>query len=46
MYKLDTEFLNETLVQSTASIENKELKVYTLNEIPTDWTNHLVEVAK
>ena len=46
MYKLDTEFLNETLMQSTASIENKELKVYTMNEIPTEWSSHLVEVGK
>ena len=46
MYKLDTEFLNETLIQSTASIENKELKVYTMNEIPTEWSSHLVEVGK
>lgn len=44
MYKLETEFLNETLVQSTASINNKELKVYALNEIPSEWKNHLVNV--
>lgn len=44
MYKLETEFLNETLVQSTASLDNKELKVYALNEIPSEWKNHLVNV--
>jgi hypothetical protein len=44
MYKLETEFLNETLVQSTASIDNKELKVYALNEIPSEWKNHLVNI--
>lgn len=46
MYKLDTEYLNETLVQSTARIENNELKIYNLNEIPTEWNQHLVQVTK
>jgi hypothetical protein len=45
MYKLETEFLNETLVQSTASVQNEELKVYALNEIPTEWKNNLVKVS-
>ena len=45
MYKLETEFLNETLVQSTESVQKEELKVYALNEIPTEWKNHLVEVS-
>ena len=44
MYKLETEFLNETLVQSTASVQEEELKVYALNEIPAEWKNHLIEV--
>jgi hypothetical protein len=46
MYKLDTEFLNETLSKSTASIDKTELKVYGINEIPTEWTQHLVIVSK
>ncbi len=45
MYKLETEFLNETLVQSTASVQKEELKVYALNEIPTEWNNHLIKVS-
>lgn len=45
MYKLDTEYLNETLVQSTASIQKEELKVYDMKEIPTEWTNHLVKIS-
>jgi hypothetical protein len=45
MYKLETEFLNETLVQSTASVQKEELKVYAINEIPTEWNNHLVKVS-
>ena len=46
MYKLDTEFLNETLSKSTASIDTTELKVYAINEIPTEWSQHLVKVSK
>jgi hypothetical protein len=46
MYKLDTEFLNETLSKSTASIDKIELKVYGINEIPAEWTEHLVMVSK
>lgn len=45
MYKLKTEFINETLVQSTASIQSeKELKVYTLNDIPVEWKDHLEKI--
>jgi len=44
MYKLETEFLNETLTKSTASVENKELKIYGINEIPAEWTEHLVKI--
>lgn len=46
MYKLETEFLNETLIQSTASVQNEEFKIYALNEIPSEWKNHLVQVDK
>jgi len=46
MYKLDTEFLNETLIQSTASIQNEGLKVYELNEIPVEWKSHLEQVSE
>lgn len=46
MYKLDTEFLNETLSQSTANVDNTELKVYEISEIPTGWNDHLVLVNK
>lgn len=42
MYKLDTEFVNETLVKSNSTVENEELKIYTINEIPNDWKEHLV----
>ncbi len=46
MYRLDTEFLNETLTRSSADITNKELQVYALNEIPKDWKTHLVRIVK
>ena len=46
MYKLDTEFLNETLSKSTASTDKVELKVYGIGEIPTEWNEHLVMVSK
>jgi hypothetical protein len=42
MYKLDTEFVNETLVKSSAVGQNEELKIYTLDEIPNNWKEHLV----
>lgn len=45
MYKLETEFLNETLVQSTASIQKDELKVYAINEIPSEWEKHLIKIS-
>ena len=48
MYKLETKFINETLTQSTASIEgeNEGLQIYSLDEIPNDWKNHLVSIKK
>ncbi|MCF8274951.1 MAG: PEGA domain-containing protein [Flavobacteriaceae bacterium] len=46
MYKLDTEFLNETLAISTANLIKDELKVLDINEIPSDWSNHLVLIEK
>ncbi|GAA0760204.1 PEGA domain-containing protein [Psychroflexus lacisalsi] len=44
MYKLDTEFLNETLSKSTASVGRNGLNVYELSEIPTEWAINLVEL--
>ena len=46
MYKLDTEFLNETLTKSIASTDQKELKVLGVNEIPFEWKKHLVLLDK
>jgi hypothetical protein len=46
MYKLETEFLNETLIQSNASLQQESLKVYALNDIPKEWNNYLVKVSE
>ena len=45
MFKLDTEFLNETLIQSKASLKKEELKIYTLAETPSEWKQHLVKIG-
>jgi len=43
MWKIETEFLNETLSKSTASID-PEMKIMNINEIPDNWKTHLVRV--
>lgn len=43
MWKIETEFLNETLTRTTASIDPK-MKIMNINEIPEKWKNHLVRV--
>ena len=45
MFKLDTKFLNETLIKSTASLKKEELKIYTLAEIPNQWKQYLVKIG-
>ncbi|SFW54518.1 PEGA domain-containing protein [Sinomicrobium oceani] len=49
MYKLDTEFINETMQTQENIIvgtekEERALKVYTLNDIPEQWKSHLTLV--
>ncbi len=46
MFKLETEFLNETLTKSVASVDTKELKLLDINNIPAEWKNHLILVSK
>ncbi len=46
MYKLDTEFLNESLIKSNEATKSQELKVIGLNEIPSEWEDHLVMLDK
>ena len=43
MWKIETEFLNETLSKSTTSID-PEMKIMNINEIPETWKTHLVRV--
>ncbi len=46
MYKLKTEFLNETLSKSTADVHSPKLEVYSINDIPVEWKNNLVLIQK
>ncbi|GAA4058146.1 hypothetical protein [Flavobacterium chungnamense] len=46
MFKLETEFLNETLTKSVATADTKELKLLDINKIPMEWKNHLILVSK
>ena len=43
MYKIETEFLNETLLPTKTTASN-ELRVYNIGEIPAEWKNHLVSL--
>lgn len=43
MWKIETEYLNETLSKSIAST-NPEMKILSINEIPENWKSHLVRV--
>lgn len=43
MWKIETEFLNETLTGTTASIDPK-MKIMNINEIPEKWKTHLIKV--
>lgn len=47
MYKLETEYINETLSKSTALNENeKDFRVYTIDQIPNQWNDYLVEIVE
>ena len=47
MYKLDTEFVNETLSKSTAFNQNeKDFKIYTIDQIPEKWSDYLVRIEE
>jgi len=43
MWKIETEFLNETLSRITTLLE-PEMKILSINDIPENWKNHLVKV--
>lgn len=46
MYKLKTEFINETLLESTASNESEDpgFRIYEMKDIPDEWKKNLVLV--
>lgn len=46
MYKIDTEFLNETLTPVTNLASAEELKIYNIDELPEGWKEHLVSLSK
>ncbi|AHW58864.1 hypothetical protein [Draconibacterium orientale] len=46
MYKIDTEFLNETLTPVTNLASTEELRIYTLKEVPEEWKQHLVSLSE
>lgn len=43
MWKIETEFLNETLNKSIVSVE-PEMKILEINEVPENWKTHMVKV--
>ena len=43
MWKMETDFLNETLNKSTAALE-PEMKVLNVNTIPEDWKMYLTKI--
>jgi len=43
MWKIETEFINETLNKTISSLE-PELKILNINDIPKSWESHLVKV--
>lgn len=43
MWKIETEFLNETLSESISSIDPL-LKIMSIDEIPENWKTHLVRI--
>lgn len=46
MYKLETEFVDETLVPSTASAQEADLRIYAITDIPVEWKKHLVSIEE
>ena len=44
MWKIETEFLNETLNSKSTSSLEPEMKILNIKDIPENWKNHLVKV--
>lgn len=46
MYRLNTTHINETLSQNVAKNDEGSLEIYSINEIPVEWQEHLVKVSE
>jgi len=46
MYKLDPQYITETLIPETAYKQQKELRIYSIDNIPESWKEHLILVKK
>ncbi|MCK0203765.1 PEGA domain-containing protein [Ornithobacterium rhinotracheale] len=46
MYKLDKEPIVVKLEKTTAVVNSKELRVYSLNQIPKEWHQYLVKISE
>jgi hypothetical protein len=44
MWKLDTEFVNETLSKTLASTDEPSLKVFGYRDIPASWKEKVVRI--
>ncbi len=44
MWKLDTEFLNETLSPGIVNLSEPSLRMYSIHEIPSHWRDNLVKL--
>ena len=45
MWKIETEFLNETLVSSTALVlPEPEMKIISINEVPESWKTNMIKI--
>jgi len=46
MWKLDTEFISETLTQQTAMLDKAGLQIYDINNVPASWQKNMVKIAE
>ncbi|MCK3685227.1 hypothetical protein [Maribellus sp. YY47] len=46
MYKLDDDFITETLTPKNTTADQTSLQIYQLTEIPDHWKEHLVALSK
>lgn len=44
MFKIDNQYLNETLIPLNANTSNENLKIFAYNDIPEEWKENLIEI--